>query len=1677
MKETINKEVSGTNYLFSRRPHVNDEMQKRFAEKRWVWVPDKKEMYVSGFVVEESGDTVEVECSGRRMRVKGSEVFKMNPPKFDMAEDLAELSYLNEPSVLYNLRRRYQKELIYTYSGLFLLAINPYRNLRIYGGKEVRRYTLHKKYELEPHIFGVANEAYNSMLSARENQSILITGESGAGKTENTKRVIEFLARVAGYRGEGTRIERQIIDANPILEAFGNAQTVKNDNSSRFGKFVKIKFNGGSICGAHIEKYLLEKSRVTHQHKDERNYHVFYQLLRGGSVELKKRLFLSGDVEDYRFLRGTRTEVANVCDGSEFGRLVEAMNVLRIPEEEQEGYFRIVSAILHLGNMEFGERDGTAEITNIEVAERVCKLLSIPLGSFIRNLIHPVMKAGNEYVTHNRSREQAERIVEALARMLYDKMFDRVVCRLNKTLSSSYAGNFIGVLDIAGFEIFKENSFEQLCINYTNEKLQQFFNHHMFILEQEVYKQESIEWDFIDFGLDLQPTIDLIEKNNPIGILSYLDEESVMPQATEKSFLEKLSRNIKSRKFCVSRLKEGFVVSHYAGDVEYVVEGWLSKNKDPHSESLTGLIETSEDGEVGKLELQETGVKKGIFRTVGQKHKEQLESLMSELYGTQPHFVRCILPNLEKSGEYLENGLVLEQLKCNGVLEGIRISRQGFPSRMRYQEFVGRYGVVVGLEMSLSGWDGTCGEDFREMTERILCEIKVSGSQYRLGQSKVFFRQGVLADIEDMRDSRVSSVMRSVEALIRKKLAFRKYHRTQRRMQKIVVLQRNGRICCSVQRWNWWRLYVKIKPLLEVRKRDNEISEKEARLSACMEALSSERKRGVELEEKLRSVYLEKETVARELEKEKRFSVSKEELVMGLRQRNEELGEEVRGLCSEVSRLSEVVLSHEGVVEDLGVRVNSGESEIERLAGVVSEQRERICEQEGQIVEMERQLVRKAHEEKAEIERELGEKSGENRKLRERIREQEERIRGMLSEIGELKEGNSEKEERIRESEKAAEDAAAECKRMRRWKEEYERAVSKHESVERKMREEIEDLQLENERMSSEVCRMGRLYEEAEMGRRKTKEEAEVERSRGEKLEKALQGLRGEFSVVEGQLAQERQFKDSTQESLEGQIRGLEKKVRMLTERIRGAESVNKQLVGEKDEVYREMQVLQKSKLDEIFAREAEFNSVRKGLQMEIQKLCVENQRLQREVAEARVGNETSEESVCGTERLYMMVEEEKRKRREVEHELASQENRNVVLCAEMESLREAVESERAHREEESHRQEQEKHVGKMIGHVRKEVEMALNEVRLVSEGFNTGYAKILEGYKRDLSLSRERVLEKEDGIEELECKLCDARREVERVTSRMEEGMEKYQEVVEQYDVMREKLEVATVRCLSLETMIGEKDEEIKRYEELYRASVEGYEEVWMRMDQEIGNLGRNDDERRKCMEEVLRSFDVHVGKVRGMEDEYRTHAEEGIRQIMEMERQRLAGLEQSYNQLMSRYGQLQEEQRGVLEERASLALRQEQLCREIDVLKERERSARSQAVMYESEICTLRRCVKFREEVVGSLQKDKGPAVVYVCDKEKWEAEGRRRMAAEQSVEKMREEVSSQTAVAKRLREEAEGLRDDIARQKQQLVEARKSLGQQSLVVSRLTKELEEEREMVRFLKPLTLIRKKKS
>ncbi|KAF6744008.1 myosin II heavy chain [Ephemerocybe angulata] len=971
-------------------------LQAEFNEKKWVWVPDTKEGYLAGWVNQEleEDDAAEVVMSsgGEIRKVPFDSLFKMNPPKFDRVEDIADLTFLNEASVVHNLRLRYGSGAIYTYSGLFLVAINPYQHLPLYSDAIVQQYRGKRRDENPPHIFEVAERAWVNMGDERENQSILITGESGAGKTESTKKVIQYLAAIAAdahppppttpsrthsrsatlasssiltsmptglgrkkghsssnsisatphltAKGRLGLLERQILEANPILEAFGNAQTQRNNNSSRFGKFVRIMFSpDGSIAGANID------CRVVYRNEAERSFHVFYQLLAGASDSIKESLLLEGAVADYEYLNKSRREVDGVDDREEWYTLKDALDTVGFSQNEQHELFRIIAAILHIGNIEItSSRGDEAMMPDPSQAERVCHLLGIPIAEFTRAVLRPRTLAGREWVSQSRTQQQALDELSALCKTLYEKSFGALVDRINKALDRpSSKANFIGVLDIAGFEIFDVNSYEQLLINYTNEKLQQFFNHHMFVLEQEEYTREGIKWDYVNFGLDLQPTIDLIESTGQhIGILSCLDEECIMPKATDLTFTNKLSAmwagpidnedddHPGRDKFEPSRFHQGFVIQHYAAKVEYRTDGWLEKNKDPLNDNLTKVLAASGENYVSTLfaEYAESpntlGGANNLF-TVGRKRAiKKAFQLMGQLRATQPHFVRCIVPNTLKKPGRVDVPLVLDQLRCNGVLEGIRIARLGYPNRLPFVEFRQRYEVLTPGIIPRGYMDG------REACRRMVNALELDDMIYRIGTSKIFFKAGVLAELEERRDALLYDLFSRLQAMSRMWVARRQMRKILNRAVAIRTIQRNARV----------------RPLLAATRNDEELRKREVELHLARERAEREKKEKEALETLRMSLESEKRRIEDQLAAERSLTLDKDALLernshldraLRLQKESEEKHESLRQAFDQAAehlvRLEVEQKEWEARELEMSEQLSAADKEIENLRG------------------------------------------------------------------------------------------------------------------------------------------------------------------------------------------------------------------------------------------------------------------------------------------------------------------------------------------------------------------------------------------------------------------------------------------------------------------------------------------------------------------------------------------------------------------------------------------------------------------------------------------------------------------------------------------------------------------------------------------------------------------------
>merc|ERR1712198_540863 len=692
-----------------------------------------------------------------------------------------------------------------------------------------------RRNECWPHIFAIAEGAYQGMCTGGCNQSILITGESGAGKTENTKKVISYFATIcsSGKRKEGeASLEDKIVQTNPVLEAWGNAKTVRNDNSSRFGKFIRIHFNSsGKLSGADMVVYLLEKSRLTYQQPLERCYHSFYNIMSDAVPDLKEKCLLSNEILDYWYVSQGKLTVPSIDDKGDMQFAHEAFVSLGFTEQEEYDVYRNTACMMHMGNMtkDFVPvgKEEQAEIKDDTNAQKVATLCGIDAEWMGNYFCKPKLKVGTEWVMKGSTCTGAANSVSGIARAIYERCFRIVVDKCNETLCDPTMKKvtYIGVLDIAGFEIFDYNGFEQICINYVNGKLQQFFNQHMFTLEQEEYVKEGLDWANVDFGMDLQPCINMFEK--PMAFLAIFEEESLFPKATDQTFQQKLMDNMLGKwpNFAKPNPRPDpdahFAVIHYAATVSYNLTGWLEKNKDPLNDTIVEMIKNGGNqlmiqcfadhpGQPTETPKDDGGrKKKGGGKTVSSYFKGQLDDLMTTLYKTEPHFIRCVVPNTHKQPGGVEPGLVMHQYQCNGVLAGIAICRKGFPNKMLYPEFKARYNILAAKLVAKAKNDKAAAGAVLDIA------VKLDKEKFRLGHTKVFFRAGILGYMEEVREDKIGSVLAWLQAGARGKSSRMQFKKLQDQKLALYCCQRAIRAMMLAKTWKWLQIWMAIKPNLK----------------------------------------------------------------------------------------------------------------------------------------------------------------------------------------------------------------------------------------------------------------------------------------------------------------------------------------------------------------------------------------------------------------------------------------------------------------------------------------------------------------------------------------------------------------------------------------------------------------------------------------------------------------------------------------------------------------------------------------------------------------------------------------------------------------------------------------------------------------------------------------------
>ncbi|KAJ5888888.1 hypothetical protein N7495_008929 [Penicillium taxi] len=794
-----------------------------------AWQPDPTEGWVASEVKEklvdgekvqlifelENGETKTVETTQAELQVDNNANLPplMNPAMLEASEDLTNLSHLNEPAVLQAIKLRYAQKEIYTYSGIVLIATNPFARVdSLYVPQMVQVYAGKQRASQAPHLFAIAEEAFADMLRDKKNQTIVVSGESGAGKTVSAKYIMRYFAtressdqpgKYSTSRADAiSETEEQILATNPVMEAFGNAKTTRNDNSSRFGKYIEIMFDDRTnIIGAKIRTYLLERSRLVFQPLKERNYHIFYQLVAGATDEERQEYDLL-PVEEFDYLNQGGTPIIDgVDDKAEYHATRKSMTTIGVSDQNQTDIFRILAALLHLGNVKVIATRTESSLSATEPSlVRACEMLGIDANEFAKWIVKKQLITRGEKITSNLTQQQAIVVRDSVAKFIYSSLFDWLVDKINRGLATNEViekvVTFIGVLDIYGFEHFAKNSFEQFCINYANEKLQQEFNQHVFKLEQEEYVREEIDWTFIDFS-DNQPCIDLIEAK--LGILALLDEESRLPMGSDEQFVTKLHHHFaadKQKFYKKPRFgKSSFTVCHYAIDVTYESDGFIEKNRDTvpdeHMEVLrnssnsfikeildtAAAVREKDSASVSSKAVatapgRRIGVAVNRKPTLGGIFKSSLIELMTTINSTDVHYIRCIKPNEAKESWKFEGPMVLSQLRACGVLETVRISTAGYPTRWTYEEFAIRYYMLC----HSAQWTS----EIRNMCHAILQKAFGDDSdpkqdKYQLGLTKIFFRAGMLAFLENLRTSRLNECAIMIQKNLRCKYYRRRY--------------------------------------------------------------------------------------------------------------------------------------------------------------------------------------------------------------------------------------------------------------------------------------------------------------------------------------------------------------------------------------------------------------------------------------------------------------------------------------------------------------------------------------------------------------------------------------------------------------------------------------------------------------------------------------------------------------------------------------------------------------------------------------------------------------------------------------------------------------------------------------------------------------------------------------
>jgi myosin heavy chain 6/7 len=1069
---------------------------------------------------------------------KKDQVGQVNPPKFDCSDDMSGLTYLNDACVLWNSVVRYKNELIYTYSGLFCIAINPYKRFPIYTQRAMEVYMGLRRSECPPHIFGVAEGSYQGMMNVGKNQSILITGESGAGKTENTKKVISYFASIgaSGKKKEGEiGLEDKIVQTNPVLEAWGNAKTVRNDNSSRFGKFIRIWFNqAGKLSGADMVVYLLEKSRLTFQATLERCYHSFYNLMSDQVPDLKSKALLTNNIYDYWWVSQGKVTVDSIDDKEDMQFADEAFDILGFSKGEKYNVYTLTAVVMHMGNLtkDFYPvgKEEQADIKDEVNAEKVAEVCGIDKEWMINYFCKPKLKVGTEWVNKGQTCSAAGSSVAGIGRSVYERVFRFIVDKCNETLLdvTMKKVQYIGCLDIAGFEIFDYNGFEQICINFCNEKLQQFFNQHMFVLEQEEYVREGIEWANVDFGMDLQKCITMFEK--PMGLLAILEEESLFPKASDETFAAKLHGNLlgKCENFQKANPKPDpqahFAVIHYAATVSYNLTAWLEKNKDPLNDTIVEmmkngsnflLVECFKDHPGQPTETKKDagggGKKKGGGKTVSSFYKGQLDDLMKTLYATDPSFIRCVVPNTHKQPGGVEAGLIMHQYVCNGVLAGIAICRKGFPNKMLYPDFKLRYNILAANECAKAKKD-------KDAAGAVLQKIKLDPEKFRLGHTKVFFRAGILGFMEEVREDRIGQILSYLQAQARGKASRLVFQKMQNQKLALYCCQRTIRNWQIGKSWLWWTMWLSLKPNLKCTKFAQYKAEYESKIAIA--------------EGNIDSAIAECNKVTAQHDK---LMNEKNELVNTL----ESGGSAVQDLVDKSNRIEAAKNDLQKQVDETNSRIRSEEDSKGHVMAQAGKMKQEADKLKTEIQDLENTLI--------QCEEDKETKDNQIRTLKEELQQQDE----LLNKLQKEKRSIGDSRQRTEEEIQALEDR---CNHMSKLKAKLEQNLDECEDSlerEKKSRGDVEKIKrrLEGDvKLTQEaVADLDRVISElSQTVQRKDKElssigaKIEDEQTLGGKFVKQIKELQSRIEELDEELAIERQNRAKAEKSRSALSRDIE---------------------------------------------------------------------------------------------------------------------------------------------------------------------------------------------------------------------------------------------------------------------------------------------------------------------------------------------------------------------------------------------------------------------------------------------------------------------------------------------------------------------------------------------------------